>query len=51
MSEQTKAIFEATSSPMTVKNRRKDSIVLSFPTQSPGARLEVKMPRIAFILR
>jgi hypothetical protein len=34
MSEQTKTIFEAISSPMTVKTPWKDSVVLSFPTQS-----------------
>jgi len=34
MSEQTKTIFEANSSPMTVKNPSKDSIVLSLPIQS-----------------
>jgi len=34
MSEQTNAIREATSPPMTVKNPWNDSMVLSFPTQS-----------------
>jgi hypothetical protein len=34
ISEQTNTIFEASSSPMTVKNPRKDSMVLSRPTQS-----------------
>jgi hypothetical protein len=34
MSEQTKAIFEALSLPMTLKNPGNDLIVLSLPIQS-----------------
>jgi len=39
MSEHTKAILEITSLPMAVKNPRKDSMVLSLPTQSRRVNL------------